>query len=155
MVSTFMVPKDKLVLGNFADTTGGILDAMDGGVCKHAVANFDMFKYVIAMESKHCDKGAIGGSVISPKHIAFPVRSDLEPIISALSLLETSAYAANLAASEKSLGLSCSPLLEDVNGENGDSGDSQSSVPVYRIKHLSSELLVVGPDLYKLNAVDP
>lgn len=64
---------------------------MNSGVCKHSVLSYDMFKYSIAMTPEHCDKGAIGGPVIPPKHVAFPVRSELEPVISSLMLLELEA----------------------------------------------------------------
>ena len=93
--------------------------------------------FELAQQPKHCNKGAVGGPVIAPFQVAMPVRNDIEPIISALALLELHHYPLDLANSEKDLGLTCNPsLMESAEEEEGE-------VPVYRIMHLSSELLIV------------
>ena len=66
---------------NLAHTpTEGSLDAMDAGHCRHVISDFDMLKYVLAQEGgKHCDKGAIGGTVLPPMTVAIVRAVQVDP----------------------------------------------------------------------------
>ena len=128
VVSSVVVPNSKLK----DNTMMGSLNAMDAGECKHTVGNFDMFKHSIATKHMHCDKGIIGGQVIVPAQVSFPVRAELEPVISALVLRVTTDYQKNMEKEEIAMGLSCDPTLE------GKDDMSATKTPVYRIRDLST-----------------
>ena len=74
---------DGTARGGFGFSATGSLDAMDAGHCKVAVIERRQLQAAMSKaEGKHCNKGVVGSSVITPFEVAFPVRNDIEPALS-------------------------------------------------------------------------
>jgi len=123
------------------DTLAGSLELMDDGVCQHTLAELESFKYVLARTGEeHCDKGAIGNPTMTPFSVAFPVRTDLEPIISAMMLNSRERYTASWDQAEAALGLKCSARLSEKNQGSGSGG---GGIQRFKVKHISTELFIL------------
>jgi hypothetical protein len=60
----------------------GSLHGMDTGLCSHAVLGRSQIEMVLAINKTQCNKGAIGSSIQPAEKVAFPVRNEIEPILS-------------------------------------------------------------------------
>ena len=50
----------------------------------------EQFKYILSTQPAQCNKGLVGGPVDKEVDVAFPVRSNMEPLVSALIFKELS-----------------------------------------------------------------
>ena len=69
--------------GDLPYSSAGSLAAMDEGYCDATVIELSQLEAQMSYTGEtHCDKAAVGSSIITPPEIVLPVRVELEPIFS-------------------------------------------------------------------------
>eukprot|EP00241_Pyramimonas_parkeae_P017332 CAMPEP_0114309762 /NCGR_PEP_ID=MMETSP0059-20121206/18830_1 /TAXON_ID=36894 /ORGANISM="Pyramimonas parkeae, Strain CCMP726" /LENGTH=672 /DNA_ID=CAMNT_0001433623 /DNA_START=98 /DNA_END=2116 /DNA_ORIENTATION=- len=127
--------------GGLDDSLQGSLRAMDEGYCQHMVVDLDSFTYSLALDRKHCNKGVIGAGVSRDIPIAFPIRKDKLPQVSAWLTSKSEEYATMLQQEYASLNLECDPFFM----KRYSSADSPPSMRPARwqIQNMTTEFLIV------------
>lgn len=86
----------------------------------------------------HCDKGAVGTTVIEPFQIAMPVRDELEAIMSLMITEYASRYHEIRKRALETLSPVCSTRLANRAGQAAD-----DEVAQYSVADMSSELILL------------
>mmetsp|Transcript_23525 Transcript_23525/g.44854 ORF Transcript_23525/g.44854 Transcript_23525/m.44854 type:complete len:743 (-) Transcript_23525:466-2694(-) len=133
---------DKNQVANIIVTQPSIsksLEAMDRGECDHILSDLDQFSYQLATTGgDHCDKGAVGTTVIEPFQIAMPVRDELEAIMSLMITEYASRYHEIRKRALETLSPVCSTRLANRAGQAAD-----DEVAQYSVADMSSELILL------------
>ena len=98
----------------------GSLNGMDTGLCAHSVLERSQIQTAMAMDKTHCNKGAVGSSVMPPTKIALPVRLEIEPVLSYMihNYTQQALYAEAFETAVSSRWQSCPVFLSQRSSES-------------------------------------